>query len=315
MNATSSTLARPATTAVQNEVSLRLVQSRAEEPELIDQEFERVALGVGIPPRPEILNKLNTEARKDAPNFQHIEKLICADVGLSAALIKTINSPFYGLRNKAVSVTQAINMLGLSTLSRIVTGMVLRNTLSGAKQVNMERFWDASAKVALVSSYIAKQLPGINRDEAYTFGLFQDCGIPLLMNRFPNYKETLGLANKTPNKKFTEVEDEAHGMSHATMGYLLAKSWGLPDTITQAIRFHHEHEMLAEKQNTLSVDSQNLIALALLAERAIQVNTCLDQTVEWAKGGTLVMEHFGFAEADFNEIVEDVMEILNDGES
>lgn len=282
------------------------------EPELIDQELERVALSVGIPPRPGILAELSIEAKKDDPDFQHIEKLVSTDVGLSATLLKTINSPFYGLRNKVSSVKQAISILGLTTLSRIVTGMALRNSFSAGTQLSMERFWDASAKVALVSAHIAKQLPGVNKDEAYTFGLFQDCGIPVLMQRFPAYKQTLGLANQSVTIKFTEIEDNAHGTNHGTIGYLLAKSWSLPDTITKAIRFHHEHAMLGEKQDVLPHESQNLVALALVAERAIQLHSGLNQTAEWIKGGPAVLAHLGLLQAEFDDMVEDIKQTLDE---
>lgn len=280
------------------------------EPELLDQELERVALGLTIPPRPTILQNLTNETKKDEPDFHKIEQLILSDVSLSATLLKTINSPFYGLRNKASSVKQAISMLGLATLTRVTSGMMLRKVFPSTGQVNMERFWDASAKVALTTSYIAKQLPGLNKDEAYTFGLFQDCGIPLLMQRFPDYKETLAIANQSLNRKFTEIEDEHYNTNHATMGYLMTKSWNLPENLSKAIRFHHDHSLLAESHNGLSLESQNLIALALLAEHAIQLISGMSKSVEWLKGGSLVLDHLGISEAEFDEIVADIKNVL-----
>lgn len=280
--------------------------------DLIDQELERVALSVGIPPRPTVLIELSQEAKKDEPDFHRIEKLVSTDVALSASLLKTINSPFYGLRSKASTVKQAIAILGLTTLSRLVTGMAVRNVFTGGNQVSMERFWDASAKVASVTSYVAKQLPGMNKDEAYTFGLLQDCGIPILMQRFPEYKQTLGLANQLLNKKFTAVEDEVHGTNHATMGYLLARSWSLPEAITKAIRFHHEFAMLEGKQELLPEEGQNFVSLALLAERAIQLHSGLSQSVEWIKGGPLVLAHVGLSEQEFDGMVEDIKQMLDE---
>jgi hypothetical protein len=125
------------------------------EQKTFDQELEQVLLDLGIPPCPRILLDLASEARKDEPDLHKIEKLISTDVGLSAGLIKTINSPFYGLRTKVHSIMQAIHMLGLSHLWLMVMGMVLRDTLKGMNNVEMGRFWDASAKVAIISSYIA----------------------------------------------------------------------------------------------------------------------------------------------------------------
>ena len=130
-----------------------------EEQEIFNQEPERAVLSAVIPPCPGILVELSAEARKDELDYRKIENLICADVGLSTSLIKTINSPFYGLRNKVHSVMQAIHVLGLPALSQMVMGMVLRNTLKGISRVDMGRFWDASAKVAIISSTLLANYP------------------------------------------------------------------------------------------------------------------------------------------------------------
>jgi HD-like signal output (HDOD) protein len=288
----------------------------------LDHELEQTVLNLGIPSCPKILLELSAEARSDEPDMKKIERLICADVGLSAALIKTINSPFYGLRNKVNSVMQAIHMLGLARLSLMVMGMVLRDSLKGNNQIDMARFWDTSTKVAIISAYIASRLPYmtyehmrrmIDKDEAYTYGLFQDCGISIMLNYHPGYKETLRLANSTEDKKFTEIEDMRYVNNHATIGHVLAKSWGLPDAMVQSIRFHHEHVELAKDASFLSVESRDFIALALLSERAIQLITDLYHTCEWQKGGQWVMEHFGLSEADFNSIIEGIRVLYNEG--
>lgn len=287
----------------------------------INLELEQTVRNLGIPSCPKILLELSVEARKDDPDLQKIERLICADVGLSAALIKTVNSPFYGLRNKVHSIMQAIHMLGLSSLSLMVAGMVLRNVLKGSSHIDMARFWGASTKVAIISSYISCRLPymgisgqtrrQIDKDEAYTFGLFQDCGIPIMLSQHSTYKDTLKLCNEAADRKFTDIEDEAYGKNHAMIGYLLAKSWGLPEEMFEAIRCHHEHAALAANHDFLPAASRDFIALALLAEKSIQIITGFNQTTEWQKGGQWVMDYFGLSEQDFNSIIEGIR-VLND---
>ncbi len=294
-----------------------------EQQNTFDRELELAILDLGIPPCPKILLELSGEAGKDEPDLQRIEKLIGADVGLSAALIKTINSPFYGLRTPVNSVMQAIHMLGLGHLWLMVMSMLLRDTLKGMGHVDMVRYWDASSKVALISAYLACRLPHlasldpalhqVDKDEAYTYGLFQDCGIPIMLSHYPLYKETLSMANNITDRMFTDVEEVAHTTNHALVGYLLAKSWGLPETMIQAIRFHHEHAMLAEDPSFLPAASRNLIALALLAERAIQAITGLNHTSEWEKGEHWVMRHFGYSDADFNAIIEGIRVLHDEG--
>ena len=288
-----------------------------------DLELEQTLRDLGIPPCPKILLDLSDEVRKDEPDLQKIERLLCADVGLSAALIKTVNSPFYGLRNKVHSIMQAIHMLGLSSLSLMVASMLLRDVLKQGSHVDMARFWGASTKVAIISSYIACRLPymavhgqkqrQIDKDEAYTFGLFQDCGIPILLNQHATYKDTLKLCNQSADRKFTDIEDEVYGKNHAMTGYLLARSWGLPQAMFEGIRCHHEHAALAADAGFLPAASRDFIALSLLAEKSIQIITGFNQTTEWQKGGQWVMAHFGLSEADFNSIIEGIRVLNNEG--
>ena len=280
------------------------------EQELLNQEMEKVINSVGIPPRPTMLIELDAEIKKDEPSYRKIEQMVSSDVGLSATLLKTVNSPFFGLRSKATTISQAVSVLGLSTLARTITGLKLRQVFAKAGQVDMENFWDVSAKVAMMTSHIAEQLPGMNRDEAYTFGLFQNCGIPILMQRFPDYKKTFGLAERSMDRKLTEIEDERYHTNHATVGYLLAKNWNLPNTLSSAIRFHHEYDLLAESQSLLPAEGQHLVALALLAERAIQLHSGLPDSAEWHKGGQIALQHLGLSTGEFGEIVEDAMAFL-----
>jgi HD-like signal output (HDOD) protein len=280
--------------------------------ELISQEIERVALSIGIPPCPGILLELTEETKKEEPDFSKVEKLVSKDVGLSASLLKTINSPFYGLRNKISSVSQAVNLLGLSMLSSTISGLVLRNVFSGKDQVSMERFWDSSAKFALATMYVAKKVPGLNKDDAYTYGLFQNCGIPVLIQRFPDYKQTLDKANNSLEGKFTDIEDDAHGTDHATIGYLMTKSWNLPEVTTSAVRFHHDFNMLSAAQTSLSTEVKDLIALGLLADHAVYLSSgsANNFSLEWSKGGALALAQLGLSEADFTDICDEIVGLL-----
>jgi len=278
--------------------------------ELIDQEIERVALSIGIPPCPGILLELSEETKKEEPDFVKVEKLVSRDVGLSATLLKTINSPFYGLRNKISSVSQAVGLLGLSMLSSTISGLVLRNVFSGKDQVSMERFWDSSAKFAMATTVIAKQISGLNKEDAYTYGLFQNCGIPILIQKFPDYKQTLDKANNSSEVKFTDIEDEAHGTDHATIGYLMTKSWNLPEMTINAVRFHHEYTVLSESQTKLSTESLNLVALGLLADRAVQVSSGMNFSLEWTKGGALALAQLGITDVEFGDICEEVTDLM-----
>ena len=283
-----------------------------EEPELIDQELERVALSIGIPPCPAILQAIADEMNRDEPSLAKIEQLISKDVGLSATLLKTINSPFYGLTDKISTLPQAINLLGLAMLSRTISELVLKQISLARDQVNMERFWDSSGKLASTAATLAMRL-GINREAAYTYGLFQNCGIPILMQRFPDYKQTLALANLSADRKFTDIEDEAHGANHATIGYLLTKSWNLTAVISHAIRFHHDYSVFSAPDGKHPPEALKLIALGMLADYAVQKIFGQNFSLEWQKGGALALAHLGLDADQFEEMLTEVRLLMELG--
>lgn len=271
---------------------------------------------IGIPQRPDILINIETESRKESPDFKKIEQWASSDMAISAALLKTINSPFYGLRAKVSTVRQAISMLGLTAVTRVIAGMALRSIGSGTNQKTAERILEEASELALVAGYIARNLH-MNPDHAFTYGLFQSCGSLLMLARFQDYEQTLAMAARTLDKTLAQLEFDRHGIDHAQVGAMVSSKWGIQDSITQAILYHHcyseitrEHCRLALSGRDLS-DAQDLMAVGLLAERAIRYHTGFDRTAEWKAGGRIALDHFGLSEGDFQGLAEDVMDVLS----
>lgn len=254
-------------------------------PSAFDNLVERSILDVGIPPCPVILDRFMSEAQKSEVDFTRLASILCTDVGLSAGLIKTANSPYFGMRQRVRSVNEALAILGLKTTSRAVAGIILRKAFPDVP--NLERFWDASARIASLSGWLAQtlELRGLRAEDTYTFGLFRDCGIPVLLGRFPNYQKLLNAANQDALGSFTAMEESELPTNHAMVGCILAQSWWLPEEICLAIRNHHDLAALASASSKLPMLSRRLIATGQLAEHLVQQQAGLSMTQEWAKLG------------------------------
>lgn len=268
-------------------------------------EVQDLIKSMAIPPRPLVVEQLQRELAKDDPDMRSAAKIVAQDVGLTVAVLKIVNSPMYGLSRRAESVDQAVGLIGLRQLTNLVTALSVRNLLKGDAQV-MARFYDTSAKRAYAMSRMAKTTGLVDVGLAQTFGLFCDVGIPLLRNRFPNYVETLKLANTDTQRSFTAVEQAAHNTDHALVGAMMAKSWSLPDTVTLAIRLHHDYEVFLDPK--IPRDVSRLIALGLVAEVAIQRFARLHSTVEWDKGGDFVAGALVLAPLEVEEWIEQLIE-------
>jgi HD-like signal output (HDOD) protein len=269
----------------------------------LDASLEASLRDIGIPPRPVILEQIMLETRKDEPDFKRIAVLIGRDVSLSAGFLKTANSPYYGLRQKVHNVREALLVLGLRTAAHTLAGLIMRQVLPAGP--HLERFWDASDRTAQLSGWLVQKLGvrfGVQSEDAYTFGLFRDCGIPILMRKYQGYYHVLADANRDAGQRFTDVEEATLPTNHALVGSLMAQSWWLPEANTLAIRHHHDHPAVSPYATQLPGASRRLIALAQLAEKLQQDETGLNLTREWDKLGTACLAWLDLAESDLEEL-------------
>lgn len=267
---------------------------------------------IGIPPRPTVLLEIDQEMSKDEPDFSYLAKILSADVALSAALLKTTNSPFFGFDKKIRSVPEAMLVLGLKLVVRTIASISLRKAFEHIP--DMERFWDESGTTARVSGWLAKRLRKccwVRPEDAYTFGLFRDCGIPVLMSPFPEYRSVLSKANAEPVARFTDVENQMISVNHAEMGALLAASWLLPNEIVEAIRYHHDLDVLVGQEDPdRPAIAVPLVAITLLAEHLIHERTGMGKSFEWQKVAGAATTILNIDAARISELFEECHEAM-----
>ena len=165
---------------------------------LDDKKMASVVSSFQIPVKPQILTDIQALLDNAEPDLGRIAVLIASDVGLSSAILKIINSPFYGMNRNISEIKQAVMMLGLKTINSLVTSLLLKSAFQGKACISLERFWDDSLDVANAMAFIGNKVKNeIPVDMLYTIGLFHNCGIPLLALRFDDYKSILIEANRS----------------------------------------------------------------------------------------------------------------------
>lgn len=276
----------------------------------VDGVLEQSIKGIDIPPRPLIIDRVRAAMNEEVPNFKRVGELISADVSLAAGLIKTANSPYFGYQSRARSINEALLMLGLDVTCRAIAAISLRQAFPNS--AHYERFWDASAKIAVLSGWLARRLkrPRLRADDAYTYGLFRDCGIVILLRRFPDYKMTLHRANNEAVLSFTALEQRELPTDHAVIGCLLAQSWWLPDEICQAIRHHHELASIATADSAVPLASRYLFAIGQTAEHLLQQVSGASHTAEWPKLGAACLRLLDLKDENLPELYEEATVLL-----
>ncbi len=286
------------------------MESQTNQTQIESQVAENILKSIRIPPCPEIVVALMDEARREDVDFARLVKLISGDVGLAASMLKTANSPFFALRNKVSSVQQAVSVLGLKNLMQIVRGSALQNALGGEK-VLMEGFWDRSSFTAVVASHMASNVDGVSREEAYTYGLFHDCGIPILMSKFPDYKDTLAASNRSA-ELIIVIEDRHYATNHAIVGNMLARNWSLPDYISQAILVHHDDGIFAKDSELATPLVCALVAIQLVSEHIVAAFLNKPDDAEWHVSGQVAQDYLGLSEDDLADITDNALAELEE---
>ena len=87
------------------------------------------------------------------------------------------------------------------------------------------------------------------------------------------------------------------------VGAALARTWGVDEEIVEAVCLHHDYRVFtAPVADRVRV----LIALALVAERIIQLQFGRNRHGEWQRGGVLAMHALGIAAPDFEQWCDEV---------
>jgi HD-like signal output (HDOD) protein len=144
--------------------------------------------------------------------------------------------------------------------------------------------------------------------------LFHDCGVPLMLKRFPDYMGVLerGYAQAGTARRVIDAENEAFNTNHAVVGYYTARSWRLPEHLSNAIANHHNALAIFSDETSHQVPLKNLLAILKMAEHICASYRVLGgqgEDHEWSAIGPLVLDYVGLSDYDFENLKESIREL------
>ncbi|UVJ46670.1 HDOD domain-containing protein [Pseudomonas sp. LS1212] len=266
-----------------------------------------------MPPQPQIMVDLQMEQYMPDPDLEVIARLISQDPGLSGALLKLVNSPGYGLGNKITSIQRAVNLLGSGSIINLINAQSIKGEMTDETIVTLNRFWDTAQDVAMTCLTLARHIGFQAVDEAYALGLFHDCGVPLMLKRFPDYMSVLekAYADAGPDKRVVDTENQLFSTNHAVVGYYTAKSWRLPEHLSNAIANHHNAKAIFSDETTANGQLKNLLAILKMAEHIGSSYRVLGNQTddhEWNSIGHWVLDYVGLSDYDFENLKATIQE-------
>lgn len=196
-----------------------------------------------LPALPQIFERLMAEIESDDCSLKKVGDLIGKDMGMTATILKVVNSAFFGLPRMVSDPSQAVALLGVDTIKALVLSYQLFSTRGQAKLkgFSFEQLWNHSLNTGGFAKAIA-QCEGWTREkveEAFLTGMLHDVGKLTLMTVASERYAAIVNKVRKGGGLLQEVESETLGTTHGEAGAYLLGLWGFGSDVIHAIGMHH----------------------------------------------------------------------------
>lgn len=278
-----------------------LVDLSGDEVKSVKRLFEK---GVTIPPQPRVLHELQENLARGVADVRVLARIIAQDAGIGAVLFKVVQSAAFRKFQPFTSLEHVLQAIGIQQTGNLVRAIALSSALpSKHNRKAFEAFWARSQAISELAMLIADErvtVCNIFPDQACLAGIFHDCGVPVLMQRFSTYCKDMRLDEPGGGANLAE-EDARFNADHCVIGYLVGKHWKLPDFICDAIRYHHD---MARIENHAA---RTMVAILQLAIHVYFLDQRLADP-EWGVVSAEVLDELGLSEETLPEVLDVILE-------
>jgi len=203
---------------------------------------------------PSVALRVYDVAMDPKSEIDDIQEIIQLDQVMTLKLLKLVNSSFYGFSQKINSVKEAAIILGTDEIMNMAFGLSLSESFQGDSLgglIEPRVLWKHSVETALIGKYLCRENKNFADQGIFAACILHDFGKLFLIEHFPNeYRKVIELS-KEQQLPIYDLEEEVFGYNHGVIGGIIAKKWNLPESLVQAISFHH-HPSFSESHAGLA---------------------------------------------------------------
>lgn len=251
-----------------------------------------------VPQIPDIVLALKREMAGPNPDVRVIADLVSQDLVITGRLLKTINSPAFNLRGKIGSVQQAVALMGVTRLTNLVTAEVISRMLENTAG-SVRVIWECMMEEARVIAAISRVVKVVTDDEAYLFGMMHDVGCLLFGNMASDYGNEWILRGSTSPDSLLAYETAVMGVTHTTVGFLLAQHWQLPEHLALAVYHHHDQGYIQGEDQRV----RGLIAMSKLGHYLLALSHGTHEIPEMQAYRDDAWQELEISERDWSQLV------------
>lgn len=189
-----------------------------------------------------VAQELNLALGGPDPSSARVVEIIGRSPGLTARLLRLVNTPVYGFQRKVETISRAVSIVGLREVGMLASGLLVVDQFGVIPKsvIEMRTFLEHSLGCALACKELAEATGLAQGEQAFVAGLLHDVGRLYFFTSFPERSRfCIDSALKHQRPLLTE-EALFFGVDHATMGRRLLDGWGMPEGLGRVVGAHHE---------------------------------------------------------------------------
>lgn len=206
-----------------------------------------------LPPRPRVFTRLQVMLSHRNVTPQKICAVIEADAAITAKVMQLANCALFHGGERVRNIEQAVVRLGFLGVRNLVlsTEVLAGWSRKPGSQLDLDAMQAHVQRVARVVAALTAGTP--YRDEAVLAAFLHDIGYWVLAQERPEELDRASALAARADIPVQEAERRMLGTCHAEIGAYLLGLWGMPNTLVEAIAYHHTPERVgARRFNTLS---------------------------------------------------------------
>ncbi|MGI8864807.1 MAG: HDOD domain-containing protein [Solirubrobacteraceae bacterium] len=177
------------------------------------------------------------------PTSADVVAAVEADVALAVAVLRLANQVEGRSRGRVESAVKGVEVLSPTAVhaiaSRARTFDFFERT--AVWQGIPERFRLHAVATQRAADRLAREINYEFRDRLMVTALLHDIGKLVLVHAYPGYPQQIHGDARTPEERIQRERREL-GVDHALVGGVLARRWGLPNSVASVIERHHAED-------------------------------------------------------------------------
>jgi len=221
---------------------------------MVPEPVERVLQSAKLPSPPAVALQVIDLARDPVVSIGDLARVISRDPALAARILRVANSTGFARRWPAVTIREAVMVVGLRTVKTLALGFTLADELRRGEGSGFDyaSIWHRATIAAAASSVVATRSGSVSRGEAFLAALLHPLGMLVLGRAFgAEYQQVVEKAAGN-SVHLAALEQEWLSTDHTEVACAVAESWGLPSNLRAAMGCYIEPGMAPPDMEALA---------------------------------------------------------------